>query len=184
MDDILASIRRILTEDEAGQGHMAPPETMDDAGELTLDASMRIDPPIADLPDRAAHPATPIEDAVADEPAVPRASQPLQPIAPLADAPAPMPAAPAPAALAVMPEPPPLVAEDAAAQSQAAIASLIDTLQRERLTAVSSRGPTLEDLVRVEIRPVLKTWLDTHLPPLVERVVRAEIERLTGRGMI
>jgi cell pole-organizing protein PopZ len=28
---------------------------------------------------------------------------------------------------------------------------------------------------------MLKSWLDAHLPGLVERVVRAEIERLVGR---
>ena len=42
-------------------------------------------------------------------------------------------------------------------------------------------GPTIEDLVREEIRPLLKAWLDNHLPPMVERLVRQEIERVTGR---
>ena len=31
------------------------------------------------------------------------------------------------------------------------------------------------------VKPVLKAWLDTHLPPLVERIVRAEIERVIDR---
>ena len=44
-------------------------------------------------------------------------------------------------------------------------------------------GPTIEDLVREEIRPLLKEWLDAHLPPLVERLVRAEIERVVGRAV-
>ena len=39
----------------------------------------------------------------------------------------------------------------------------------------------VEELVRDELRPMLKTWLDTYLPPLVERLVRAEIERVVGR---
>jgi cell pole-organizing protein PopZ len=44
-------------------------------------------------------------------------------------------------------------------------------------------GPTIEDLVREELRPVLKEWLDNHLPPLVERLVRAEIERVVNRAL-
>jgi uncharacterized protein len=35
--------------------------------------------------------------------------------------------------------------------------------------------------VREEIRPLLKSWLDANLPPIVERLVRTEIERVVGR---
>jgi cell pole-organizing protein PopZ len=35
--------------------------------------------------------------------------------------------------------------------------------------------------VREEIRPLLKDWLNANLPPLVERLVRVEIERVVGR---
>jgi cell pole-organizing protein PopZ len=41
---------------------------------------------------------------------------------------------------------------------------------------------TLEDLVEDMLRPMLKSWLDENLPPLVERLVRAEIERLSRIG--
>ena len=37
--------------------------------------------------------------------------------------------------------------------------------------------------MRAELRPMLKEWLDTNLPPLVERLVRAEIERVVGRAV-
>jgi uncharacterized protein len=37
--------------------------------------------------------------------------------------------------------------------------------------------------VREEIRPLLKQWLDVNLPPIVERLVRAEIERVVGRSL-
>ncbi len=53
----------------------------------------------------------------------------------------------------------------------------------DRTTQVHSGGPTIEDLVREELRPLLKDWLDTNLPPLVERLVRAEIERVVGRAV-
>jgi cell pole-organizing protein PopZ len=42
---------------------------------------------------------------------------------------------------------------------------------------------TLEDLVREMLKPMLKAWLDDNLPNIVERLVRAEIERVSrGRG--
>jgi len=42
---------------------------------------------------------------------------------------------------------------------------------------------TLEDLVKEMLQPLLKTWLDDNLPGMVERLVRAEIERVSrGRG--
>lgn len=37
---------------------------------------------------------------------------------------------------------------------------------------------TLERLTRELMRPMLKEWLDQHLPMMVERLVREEIERL------
>jgi cell pole-organizing protein PopZ len=42
---------------------------------------------------------------------------------------------------------------------------------------------TLEDLVREMLRPLLKSWLDDNLPGMVERIVKVEIERVSrGRG--
>jgi hypothetical protein len=50
-------------------------------------------------------------------------------------------------------------------------------------TVLVQNARTLEDLVREMLRPMLKTWLDDNLPSLVERLVRAEIERVSrGRG--
>ena len=39
---------------------------------------------------------------------------------------------------------------------------------------------TFQDLVQEMLRPMLRSWLDDNLPTLVERLVRAEIERLAG----
>lgn len=39
---------------------------------------------------------------------------------------------------------------------------------------------TVEDLVKEILRPMLKEWLDQNLPGIVERLVRAEIERVTS----
>jgi cell pole-organizing protein PopZ len=46
-------------------------------------------------------------------------------------------------------------------------------------TVLVQNARTLEDLVTEMLRPLLKTWLDDNLPGLVERLVRAEIERVS-----
>jgi uncharacterized protein len=46
-------------------------------------------------------------------------------------------------------------------------------------TVIGQNARTLEDLVREMLRPMLKSWLDDNLPGLVERIVRAEIERVS-----
>lgn len=47
--------------------------------------------------------------------------------------------------------------------------------------SVGGSGQTIEDLVKEMLRPMLKDWLDTNLPPMVERYVEREIARLTRR---
>jgi cell pole-organizing protein PopZ len=77
-----------------------------------------------------------------------------------------------------------LVAPEAAAAAASSVNSLRRALGTERQpVAVYRGGPTIEDVVREEIRPLLKAWLDANLPPLVERLVRAEIERVVGRSL-
>ena len=63
------------------------------------------------------------------------------------------------------------------------VGSLVRTLAAGRTTQVYANGPTLEDLVRAELRPMLKEWLDANLPAIVERHVRTEIERVVGRAV-
>jgi cell pole-organizing protein PopZ len=46
-------------------------------------------------------------------------------------------------------------------------------------TVLGNNARTLEDLVKDMLRPMLKAWLDDNLPGLVERIVRAEIERVS-----
>ena len=46
-------------------------------------------------------------------------------------------------------------------------------------TILGNSARTLEDLVKDMLRPMLKSWLDDNLPGLVERIVRAEIERVS-----
>ena len=50
-------------------------------------------------------------------------------------------------------------------------------------TVLMQKPRTLDDLVQETPRPMLKSWLDDNLPTIVERLVRAEIERVSrGRG--
>ena len=58
----------------------------------------------------------------------------------------------------------------------AAVDAAFDTLAQ---TAQPRGGRTVEELVSELMRPMLKTWLDDNLPAIVERLVRAEIERLS-----
>ena len=46
-------------------------------------------------------------------------------------------------------------------------------------TILGQNARTLEDLVKEMLRPMLKSWLDDNLPGLVERIVKAEIERVS-----
>jgi cell pole-organizing protein PopZ len=49
-------------------------------------------------------------------------------------------------------------------------------------TVLANNGRTLDDLVKEMLRPMLKMWLDDNLPTIVERLVRAEIERVSRGG--
>jgi cell pole-organizing protein PopZ len=77
-------------------------------------------------------------------------------------------------------EGPSLLSDDAAAASRGRLASLSALRQRHDGPV---DGNALEALVREMLRPVLKDWLDEHLPEIVEELVTREIARLTGRGI-
>jgi uncharacterized protein len=57
-----------------------------------------------------------------------------------------------------------------------AVESAFNTLAH---TVLSNNARTLEDLVKEMLRPMLKSWLDDNLPAMVERIVKAEIERVS-----
>jgi uncharacterized protein len=81
-------------------------------------------------------------------------------------------------------EPPPLVNSSPAQQilsrsTVSAVESAFNTLAN---TVLSNNARTLEDLVKEMLRPMLKSWLDDNLPGLVERIVKAEIDRVSRGG--
>ena len=76
-----------------------------------------------------------------------------------------------------------LMAPAAAAAAAASMGQLLRAVSQERSATVTRGGPSIEDVVREEVRPILKEWLDAHLPGIVERAVRAEIERVVSRSL-
>lgn len=226
MEEILASIRRIIADDEA-----KPPA-----------AEKPASPPAAPKPEKQPAPAAkaPVKDV---PPAAPKAAPPPKP--------APPPAPPPPAAvsnsqddidallngldeattpeeirpspepepevfeltddMAVAPPQPPInkmepaddldFAEMAAAKapqrqpafeprpvdvppagpilSRSTVSTVESAFNALANTVLSNNARTLEDLVKEMLRPMLKAWLDDNLPALVERIVKAEIERVS-----
>ncbi len=73
-----------------------------------------------------------------------------------------------------------LLSSDAAAVSRERLASL--SALRHRGEGPVDSSP-LEAVVREMLRPMLKTWLDEHLPEIVEQLVTREIARITGRNL-
>jgi uncharacterized protein len=65
-------------------------------------------------------------------------------------------------------------------QARVAVDSAFNSLAQ---TVLVQNARTLEDLVREMLRPLLKAWLDDNLPGVVERLVRAEIERVSRGRM-
>ena len=75
---------------------------------------------------------------------------------------------------------PPLVDESVAGQSRQALAEL--STVAASVPAVAQVNP-LEEVVREMLRPVLKEWLDEHLPQIVGEHVKREISRITGKPL-
>lgn len=67
--------------------------------------------------------------------------------------------------------------------TRGAVGSLRSALRDQRALQSHRGGPTIEDVVREEIRPLLSEWLDVNLPSLVERLVRSEIARIVEQGV-
>lgn len=158
MEEILASIRRIIADDQAlfaGQGGSGL-EAAQVAKKLDAGASDLGHP--ANGQDRAPSPPGPAIAARDEHP--PRAVHHPDSAPPLADL--------------VPGAEPPLVS----AATDGSVASAFNALVASRFVQDSDKFMAL---TRELVRPMLKAWLDDHLPAIVERLVRAEIERV-ARG--
>jgi hypothetical protein len=194
MDDILASIRKIISDDEARA-------QVGNQQALSQSARPTVVPPVEPrLP-----PATGsagrddvlmLTDLIEEPKAGAAGSRPVPIPLPRID----------PARAAEMPQPsfeqPPLeqptlgqphdgalVGSGAVGAASSAFARLNQAVQEsvpapsahDPGPAVDANGKTIEDLVKEMLRPMLKEWLDRNLPPMVERFVEREIVRLTRR---
>jgi cell pole-organizing protein PopZ len=175
MEEILASIRQIISEDSEAS---SAPKAEDAASEIPT-------PPAAEAEAGQVPYETVVsrlETTPAPEPAPLIEPRPAyQEIAKAAPARAPEPAAdygarqPRPTPLARRPAPQedaPLLSPEKGAAISGAFGSLAHTL-------LEQNSRTLEDVVAEMLQPMLKAWLEDNLPSLVERMVQEEIERVS-----
>lgn len=186
MEDILASIKRIIAEDaENGAPIRArrrpvPPPVDDFVAE---DDVLELSEPAAEPQPVAPAPQPFTAAPIAAEPVVQPAPMPMSP--PVAEAAAAPIAAPPPiaapatepvAAAPAAPAPETIVSPQTAQASRAPL----DNLSRLIVKPETVGADTLEGLVREMLRPMLSDWLDRNLPELVETMVAKEIARITG----
>ena len=232
MEEILASIRRIIADDDSGKAAKPPeaPAPKPAVQPAPLPAAVAVPsrpapvpppapraappPPVRPAPPAAANNQQDIDAMLADidtapkvapKPAPPKPAAPPSDVLDLTEAmtattPPPSPSfrtidgasdvvftdLPAEAA-----EPPPRMVEDTRRQFTKSAAPDYGLISNQTMSAVDSafnslastvlgnNARTLEDLVKEMLRPMLKGWLDDNLPSLVERIVRAEIERVS-----
>jgi Uncharacterized protein conserved in bacteria len=174
MEEILASIRRIISEDEA-PAETAPPAAPEPAPEPVLAEAPppAPEPVIAPAPEPAFQPASlPEEDEPLELTQKVETVGDLDVLAPTEPPPAPVaPAAAAAAAIA------PLVSERAASAAASAFGQLSAAI------AMPREDRTLEDVVRELLKPLLQQWLDDNLPRIVQEAVEAEVARI-ARGRV
>lgn len=183
MEEILASIRRIISEDDApaaepvAEPAAAAPEEAPAPAPVAAEEPTPAPEPvqeeeeILDLTDRYEAPTAEVIgdlDVSAVEPT---------------PEPEPFPTAfsePEPAAAPVAaPEPQDaLVGETASASAASAFAGLAASFSKPEPIPTGGTGPTIDDLARSLLRPMLKDWLDANLPGIVEEAVRKEVERI------
>jgi cell pole-organizing protein PopZ len=70
----------------------------------------------------------------------------------------------------------------AAAAAFAQLGALPRDRRREGEMPLGGAERTIEEIVRGMLRPMLQSWLDEHLPDIVERLVREEIARVVGES--
>jgi cell pole-organizing protein PopZ len=177
MEEILASIRRIISEDDAPA-----------AGAEETAAEAPADEPVALAPEPEPEPAP-----VAAPPAPPPVEEDVLELTERVEThgdidayipePEPEPTfEPEPEPVMAAPVPPPVA--PAAAPADTLVSPLTATAaasafgQLSAAIAMPRNGVTLEDVVRDLLRPLLKDWLDANLPEIVQAAVAEEVERI------
>jgi hypothetical protein len=156
MDEILASIRRILAEDDHVVTRSPPPRLRGNTDVFDLTEAINEDGSTRHI--------APVSIVVPEAPPRKLPDGRIEPVPPR------------PADVEAQADrigEPRLVSDAASEAVAASFARLAGASRREG-------EPALDDLVRETLRPMLQAWLDAHLPELVERLVRAEIARVVG----
>jgi cell pole-organizing protein PopZ len=178
MEEILASIRRIISEDDAPAAEQAAAP----AAAPVVEAAPEPEPVLAQVqPEPVFEPelddVLELTQKVHEEPPAPVhnpfddiEATPVEPQAP----PPVARAAPAPVSLPPQPEEA-LISQRAAESAASHFGALAQTV------FMPGEGRTLEDVVRELLRPMLKDWLDTYLTAIVEAKVQSEVERISRR---
>lgn len=217
MEEILASIRRIIADDDASKTAKPPESKPAEPAAPSPQASRPLPPappslPPAPPPAAQANSQEEIDAMLAqlDAPAPGTTSPDVLDLT--EDMAAPAPAEPAPAfrtidagsdvvfterpldqpepALRIIEEPrrppspapapePRIVEPERPLISAATISAVDSAFNTLAHTVIGQNARTLEDLVKEMLRPLLKSWLDDNLPSVVDRIVRAEIERVS-----
>jgi len=201
MEEVLASIRRISADDDGGKASEAP------TGDAGPEAGAPSTNPAPAQPEPAAASDTEIDSMLAgfegqggaaetaegssdvlelteamEVPSAQPAS--FRTIEPNADVVfAEPPARERERAAAPPPMPPPAPEPEPGLMSENATAAVTSAFSSLAHTVLLQNARTLDDLVREMLRPMLMTWLDENLATVVERLVRAEIERVP-RGRV
>lgn len=199
MEEILASIRRIISDEETPAADAATEveaeddmaAAMDGGEEMSQDDLDKLFDSDGDMDVAVAEPEPeptpepepePEVDAEAEADDVLELTEDLALEEPADDielvdaAPEPEPAPVEPPKAARKPDPEPIGETLLSPTTDEAVQSAFNNLAG---TILSNNARTLEDLVKEMLRPMLKTWLDENLPPMVERLVRQEIERVS-----
>jgi cell pole-organizing protein PopZ len=214
MEEILSSIRRIIADEEAEEGHPddddlgaaeAQAEALNEDADALAEAAEDDDQDDVLELTRVVRDSGEVVDLKSEGGAPPASGPPLAAAAAYQDDEevehAPLDGAPDEEPVATQPEPyeqedtsavqtktatmgPELVSASAASAATGAFAKLSEAFQRtppEESVAESS-GRTIEQFVEDMIRPLLKEWMDENLPPIVERLVQKEIQKIARRA--
>ena len=201
MEEILQSIRRIITEDDKdgkkpnGAKKAKDEDDVPGSDVFELTEMVKEDGSVVNVKAEAAEKdvLTKIDAALTPEvKAEPAPPAPAPVATPQSDidallgtpaAPEPAPVAPPPAPVVEAPSDS-LLSEEAAAASISSLNKLKNAEQYVSPVPVTGApgfrdGTTMEDLVTEMLRPMMKTWLDANLPQIVERIVEREVRKLT-----
>ncbi len=166
MEEILSSIKRIIAE-EGEEAVQAAPRRGRAATSQPLPTEIAVPAPDLDPDGLGIEEVLELTDEIPEEP-VP-ASKPASASSPAASSSAAQrEAAPDPASILSV-------------ESEIAARQSLSTLSSMLVAPREGEDNTLDGLVRAMLRPMLKDWLDAHLPALVEQMVAKEIARITGR---